>query len=808
MKTLKKVRRNLPKLKSCCYESIYCHYLKSKINPKLVFLESRNGNLIADNILRLCIELQKPAYKINQICISVNSNYIPIAKKICCNYEVRPHFIVKGSFQYYRILATSKYLITDTTFPYEFVKRDGQIIINTWHGTPIKKMGRYNEYERFDLGNVQRSFLMSDYIICNGECLKERLSSAYMLNNQFSGKFLMSGSPRNSVFFNLQRRNELRKKLDWENKIVHLYMPTFRGKSFQNTGYVAENEKQIEFIRNSLADLDKKLPNNHLLVLKLHPFLKVSLDFSSMRHLAVFPETEYLTNDILNCADTLITDYSSVMYDFVNTNRKIILWAYDLEQYEKDRGLFETPSELPFVVVRTIAELVEEMKAFDKNIVSRSELLDFCEYDSNDAAEKICQHIILDKKICDEIQLAKSPKDNVLIFGGGLPRNGVTTAFIDLLKKIDSNKRNYTLCFNRWNFTENPLLMNAVPTNYNFVMLSNKGPYTLKEGICLWILATFEKQSRYMTKCFDNLYKRELVRLLVHPHIYDYVLNFEGYQNYNIKLFQRMNCKRILWIHNDMVNLIKTRKDLNYATEIDAYNSYDYFVPITEDIVAPSLTVGCPKDKIKVVHNCFDDVGTKKRALMKIDLQKSTSLRIKFAGGIEEALNVPGIKIINIGRYSMEKEHFRLLDAFELFYQQHKDAILFIIGGHGPLFQKTLAYINKLSCWKNVICIKNIENPLPILKRCDLFVLSSSFEGMPITIKEAEALQVPVVSTDIPGPHSFMKSYNGYLVEETVDALYNGILDFEANNVKLMNIDFDLYNARAIQEFEELFYAK
>ena len=98
-----------------------------------------------------------------------------------------------------------------------------------------------------------------------------------------------------------------------------------------------------------------------------------------------------------------------------------------------------------------------------------------------------------------------------------------------------------------------------------------------------------------------------------------------------------------------------------------------------------------------------------------------------------------------------------------------------------------------------------MENPLLILNKCDLFVLSSSFEGMPITIKEAAALNLPVVCTDIPGPHTFMNPYNGYLVEQTSEALYQGMLDFEAGKIDPLRIYFDLYNEKAVNEFESLF---
>ena len=76
------------------------------------------------------------------------------------NYNVNGVKIVyQGSFKYWKILATAKYIFTDTSLPRAYIKKDGQIYTNTWHGTPLKKMGKYNISERHSMGNIQRNLL-------------------------------------------------------------------------------------------------------------------------------------------------------------------------------------------------------------------------------------------------------------------------------------------------------------------------------------------------------------------------------------------------------------------------------------------------------------------------------------------------------------------------------------------------------------------------------------------------------------------------------------------------------------------------
>ena len=95
---------------------------------------------------------------------------------------------------------------------------------------------------------------------------------------------------------------------------------------------------------------------------------------------------------------------------------------------------------------------------------------------------------------------------------------------------------------------------------------------------------------------------------------------------------------------------------------------------------------------------------------------------------------------------------------------------------------------------------------MPILKKCDLFVLSSSNEGLPVVFLEADCLHIPILSTDIDGPHEFLNEYKGgMLVEESAEALYQGMLAFDKGLIKPLNINMKKYNEQCIQEFEELF---
>ena len=105
---------------------------------------------------------------------------------------------------------------------------------------------------------------------------------------------------------------------------------------------------------------------------------------------------------------------------------------------------------------------------------------------------------------------------------------------------------------------------------------------------------------------------------------------------------------------------------------------------------------------------------------------------------------------------------------------------------------------------ENIILVNTVSNPYSILKKCDYFVLSSFYEGFGIVIAEADILKKPVISTDIIGPRNFMKRNGGTLVENSENGLYEGMKLLKENKVKLMNVDYEKYNQKAIQEFYKL----
>lgn len=796
---MKRLKKMLGKLRSFLLMSCYTlFYYNFSVQKQWVLIDSKNGKDLGSNLFQITKELAgNSVYKSYRIYISCNKNKKADVKATLRLYSISGvRVITENRFSYCRVLARAGYLFTDTTFPYWFTKREDQVMTNTWHGTPLKMMGKDVDNRAYDMGNVQRNHFIADYLLYPSDYMKDIMVSAYFLDNLYQGSILCSGYPRNSVFFDTERRKELRKTLNWEDKKLYGYMPTWRG-NLKNI----DSQKITSTLEYYFMQLDKSLKEDEIFLVRLHPFVSNSIDYSTYKHIKPFPQG-YDAYDILNICDCLVTDYSSVFFDYANTGRKIILFVYDKELYMDERGVYVSINSFPFPQVRTVEELVGELRC-TKDYDDSQFRERFCKYDGANVAEKVCRHIILGEKVFEEEKSGNNGKENVVLYTGALAKNGITTALLSLLANIDTSKRNYYVSFRSSLLKDDPLRVKLLPEGVGFIPIPTLQGKSLKEGICA--IKYFEKKSdnSRILKTLDRYFKRMYNRAFGYCNL-DSVIQYQGYDRNITNMFLHAPVTKMIYVHNDMVAEIKTRQNQHEGTVRRAYSEYDRVVPVTEDIYPPTLELGGNKEIIRVANNCHDYKSVKERACHSLIFDKDTLCNVSVSQ-LEEILQGPALKFITIGRFSPEKGHEMLIKAFNQYYEKNPDSYLIIIGGHGALYDKTVALAQNLPSAQHIILIRSISNPMPILKKCDLFILSSLYEGLGLVLLEADTLGVPVMATDIVGPKGFMEEYGGHLVPPTQEGIYQGILDFEAGKVKAMGVDYEAYNQKAVAQYEKLF---
>ena len=273
----------------------------------------------------------------------------------------RVKLVKRMSDEYLKLLASCKYFFSDNTYPVLFCKKPDQVLANTWHGTPLKHMGKAVLEGARGLNNVQRNYFMADHSLFPNDFTRDVFMDDYLLRSNFSGDLVMLDYPRNDAFHDDEMRVRVRKEQDMEGKRAYAYMPTWRG---GDSGSVNTDE-QIAEVSAYLAKLDAMLGSEEILYVNLHPFVAGALSYESFSHIKTFPK-EYETYDFLNACDALITDYSSVMFDYAETGRRVILFTYDLEDYLSSRGMYIDIRDLPFDICRSVEDVKKAFSATER----------------------------------------------------------------------------------------------------------------------------------------------------------------------------------------------------------------------------------------------------------------------------------------------------------------------------------------------------------------------------------------------------------------------------------------------------------
>lgn len=298
------------------------------------------------------------------------------------------------SFKYIYEMSTAKIWVDNSRKEY-CVKKKNQYYMQTWHGGfTLKKVERAAESE---LGanyvkQAKRDALQTDVMLSN--C--DELTDIYRKDFWYSGEILQKGLPRNDRLFSFSEEDvtEIRNKLGISQEVnLLLYAPTFR----KNLGL---EEYTLDYERCCKA-LEKRFGGSWKIMLRLHPNIFASADNISFDERYVINASHYPDiQELYMISDFLITDYSSVIFDFALLKRRALFYADDISDYINDRGFYFSLFDFPFNVCQNNQELEDSILDFDDE--KYREELDKFLYNQNfsdnggaskAAADWIVQHI-------------------------------------------------------------------------------------------------------------------------------------------------------------------------------------------------------------------------------------------------------------------------------------------------------------------------------------------------------------------------------------------------------------------------------
>lgn len=468
--------KNLIKKWEHISEFSYARMCKTKpLIENRVLFESFHGTTVSDSPFAMMKELQDTSSNYELI-IATKKNKISEHQNLLNHYGIKAKLVIIYSKDYQEALATSKFLVNNVSWPPYFALREGQKYINTWHGTPMKTLGKKRQLAIQDMSNMQRNFLHSTHLLFPNEYTKKSMFEDYNLEKLYSGNSIVQGYPRNTIFFNQKSAQEIRKKYNFNDKQAIAYMPTWQG----SASYAIDMKKIEEDMLHYLKHIDELLRDNQIMFIHLHSLLEDKIEIKGFKHIQKFPELED-NNYFLNACDALITDYSSVLFDYSLTGKKILLDLHDKEKYQNETGLQIQPEDLPFAKAYSLSDIqlflndinayqpvdVEKFNSYKGKFLkwdssNNTKIINdlFFKEDSKCHYEKEPVHLYFMKKIIDE---------------SGLPD----------LDRVANDPKGVAI-FHRNDFT--PVLQRYLLRKYNdklcFLVSDKRMQLTLKEKVC------------------------------------------------------------------------------------------------------------------------------------------------------------------------------------------------------------------------------------------------------------------------------------------------------------------------------------
>ena len=366
-------------------------FQKMRIREDWVFVESFFGKSYSDS----------PKYLYEYLYDKYGDQYrfIWCLNRRTREVKGRPSICRRHSLRYVYSTARAKYFICNTRQPAWFKKRKETVFVETWHGTPLKKLA-------FDLEDIhavsqdhKKLFYSQskewDYLVSANRFSTDVFERAFCFPRE---KIIETGYPRNDILYSEHAgriAEEVKRELGIpKGKRVILYAPTWRDNQFY------EKAKYKFTLVLDLERMRREFGNDSVLLLRTHYYIADRLELSGLDDFVYNGSGYGDVSRLYLVSDICITDYSSVFFDFANLKRPLLFFAYDLEDYKEEiRGMYlDMEKELPGPVVQTNDELIDALRHLDEVTEQYRERYErfydkFCHIDDGNAAERVVQAV-------------------------------------------------------------------------------------------------------------------------------------------------------------------------------------------------------------------------------------------------------------------------------------------------------------------------------------------------------------------------------------------------------------------------------
>ncbi|MBR4629678.1 MAG: CDP-glycerol glycerophosphotransferase family protein [Treponema sp.] len=361
-----------------------------KINKNKVVFSSFRGNKYGDNPKYIAEELHKEMPEMQLV-------WLINRLKNVSEIDFPPYIKVvnQNSFKALYELATAKFWVDNFRKAFFVPKRKGQFYLQLWHGALALKGIEKDVEDKLEKKYVKQAKKDSKYTdLCVAGT--QHLHNIYKNSFWYDGKIIDTGSPRNDILFSTDeaKKSEIRKQLNCAEEEICLYAPTFRNNA--DTSVYNIDYKLLK------STLEQKFGGTWKIFIRLHPqmvFMKSKLNIPDfVTDVSAYPDSQ----ELLLVSECVVTDYSSIIYDFAITKRPAFIFATDYEYYKQsERSLYFSLEETPFKLSQTNEQLVKNINSF--NLPDYEEELNefnkkFGVFDNGTSSSKVCEIILKNRE--------------------------------------------------------------------------------------------------------------------------------------------------------------------------------------------------------------------------------------------------------------------------------------------------------------------------------------------------------------------------------------------------------------------------
>lgn len=473
-----------------------------EVFPNLWLWESHFGRRVDCNPLAIYQQVQLRGFENHlHVWVANEGTDIPAevaesANTVICRRE---------SAGYWLALACAKFLCNNGSFSFEYMHRDGQVSVNTWHGTPLKYLGRDDKDSPYDYGNVGRNLIHSTQVLMPNDFTAEIMTRHYEVDRLISGAVTTTGYPRNDVLANISEseRKNLRRRIGASlDKPVVLYAPTWRGSSKVQK---VDSEKLLADLRLLGSQDDFQL------IFRGHPLSQELLkDFEIP---VLVPAPELSTYELIAAADIVVTDYSSLGIDALVGEAPVVYYVYDFDEYRSDRGLYFSKNEFPGPTFEDVNSLLQGIGRLlsDRDLEASYSAFKqkFVPMDDGSASSRCLDLMLHDDGI---IRTKKQVKKSVLI------HNTFTSVkeceiLRQALECIDPEKWDVSVCFDHSTIEIDPALSEFLDTLPRHIrVIPRKGALVAKAEEHVAVSSLYSAWWVPLNLHLTNLYRSALER--------------------------------------------------------------------------------------------------------------------------------------------------------------------------------------------------------------------------------------------------------------------------------------------------------